>query len=96
MKQARRTASMNDRWRRRLRASKALGLKDVPGIVRDVDDERLEVALIENIQRRPELIETASACRKLMNEFNLSQEDGRPCRGNRVPRSRYLKAPESA
>lgn len=62
---------------RRLRASKALGLKDVPAIVRDVDDqERLEVALIENIQREDlNPIETASAYRKLMDEFNLSQEE---------------------
>lgn len=61
---------------RRLRASKSIGLKEVPVIVRDVDDqEKLEVALIENIQRENlNPIETALAYRKLMDEFNLSQE----------------------
>lgn len=61
---------------RRLRASKAIGLDRVPVIVREVDDqERLEVALIENIQREDlNPIETALAYRKLMDEFNLSQE----------------------
>lgn len=61
---------------RRLRASKLIGLKEVPVIVRDVDDqEKLEVALIENIQRENlNPIETALAYRKLMDEFNLSQE----------------------
>jgi len=61
---------------RRLRASKAIGLDKVPVIVREVDDqERLEVALIENIQREDlNPIETALAYRKLMDEFNLNQE----------------------
>jgi ParB family transcriptional regulator, chromosome partitioning protein len=62
---------------RRLRSAKALGLGKVPVIVRRADDqEKLELALIENIQRENlNPVETAIAYRKLMDEFNLRQED---------------------
>ncbi|OGF27060.1 hypothetical protein A2303_04265 [Candidatus Falkowbacteria bacterium RIFOXYB2_FULL_47_14] len=63
---------------RRLRASKKAGLKDVPVIVREVKDERqkLEVALIENIQREDlNPIDLAVAYSRLVDEFHLTQED---------------------
>ena len=63
---------------RRLRASKMAGLKTVPVIVRDVDndDELLELALIENIQRTDlNPLEEAEAYRKLIDKFGLTQED---------------------
>ena len=71
---------------RRLRAAKIIGLEKVPAIVRDVDEqEKLEVALIENLQRENlNSIETALAYRKLIDEFNLTQEEV----GIRVGKSR--------
>jgi len=61
---------------RRLRAAKTLHLATVPVIVRDADEQqRLEVALIENLQRENlNPIETALAYRKLVDEFNLSHD----------------------
>lgn len=61
---------------RRLRASKKIGLETVPIIVREIDEQKkLEVALIENIQRESlNPIETAIAYQKLIDEFNLTQE----------------------
>jgi ParB family chromosome partitioning protein len=59
---------------RRLRAAKIAGLDAVPIILRSFDEqEKLELALIENLQRA-ELnpIETATAYRKLNDQFNLS------------------------
>lgn len=61
---------------RRLRAAKSLGLKEIPIIVRDVSDQdSLELALIENIQRE-ELnpIEEAHAYQHLMDKFQVTQE----------------------
>ena len=62
---------------RRLRASRMVGLEKIPAIIRDVkDQEKLEVALIENVQRESlNPIETAIAYRKLIDEFNLGQDD---------------------
>lgn len=62
---------------RRLRASTTLGLKTVPVIVRNAtDQEKLELALIENIQRADlNVIEEAIAYKALIDEFNLSQND---------------------
>lgn len=62
---------------RRLRASKLAGLTDVPVIVRDVDtQDRLELALIENIQRENlNPIEEALAYQQLVKEFTLTQEE---------------------
>jgi len=62
---------------RRLRAAKLAGLETVPVIVRSFDEqEKLELALIENIQRA-ELnpLELATAYRKLFDQFNLSLGD---------------------
>lgn len=62
---------------RRWRAAKVAGLKDVPVIVRDSkDQEKLEIALIENVQRVDlSPLETAVAIEKLHNEFKLSFGD---------------------
>ncbi|MFH0830781.1 MAG: ParB/RepB/Spo0J family partition protein, partial [Parcubacteria group bacterium] len=61
---------------RRLRAAELAGLKRVPVVVRQTDDlEKLEFALIENIQRQDlNPLEQAKALRRLLREFNLSQE----------------------
>ena len=60
---------------RRWRSAKKLELDTVPVIVRDADrQEKLEIALIENIQREDlNPIETAISYRKLVDEFNLTQ-----------------------
>jgi len=62
---------------RRLRAAKIIGLDKVPVIVRDAkEQEKLEISLIENIQRQDlNPVEQALAYRKLIDEFNLSQEE---------------------
>lgn len=62
---------------RRWRASRELGIEDIPAVVHDLDDQRmLEVALIENIQREDLTpIEKAKAYRRLMKEFDLTQEE---------------------
>jgi len=62
---------------RRLRASKIAGLKTVPVVVKEVinEDELLEFALIENIQRTDlNPLEEAEAYRKLIDHFGLTQE----------------------
>lgn len=61
---------------RRLRASKLLGLKQVPVLLREMtDEEAWAVALIENIQRQDlNAIEEAEAYRHLVEEFGMSQE----------------------
>lgn len=61
---------------RRLRAAKLAGLKEVPVIVREVSSQqKLELALIENLQRENlNPIEMARSVQQLAEEFNLSQE----------------------
>lgn len=63
---------------RRFRASQLAGLEKVPAIIKEamVDQTKLEVALIENIQRQ-ELnpIEEAQAYERLMKTFSLTQEE---------------------
>lgn len=61
---------------RRWRASQQAGLRRVPVVVKQIpDDKLLEIALVENIQRR-ELnpIEEANAYRKLIENIGLTQE----------------------
>lgn len=62
---------------RRLRASQIANLATVPTIVRSAtSQEKLEIALIENIQRQNlNPIEEAFAYARLMDEFNLTQEE---------------------
>ena len=61
---------------RRLRAANSLGLKEIPIIVRDVSDQdSLELALIENIQREGlNPIEEAHAYQHLIDKFQVTQE----------------------
>jgi ParB family chromosome partitioning protein len=62
---------------RRYRASRIAGLSTIPAIVRDFsDEERMEIALLENIQRedlRP--IEEAQAYSELMHLLGLNQQE---------------------
>jgi len=63
---------------RRLRAAKAAGLEKVPVVVRDYMEEqkKLELALIENIQRHNlDAIEEAHAYKLLVDNYNLTQEE---------------------
>jgi len=63
---------------RRLRAAKLAGRDEVPVVVMDRsgDQESLELALIENIQRHDlNPIEEAMAYSRLMEEFHLTQEE---------------------
>lgn len=61
---------------RRFRAAKLAGLAEVPVIVREVPDEQaLQLALIENIQRENlNPLEEAQAIRRLIDEFGFSHE----------------------
>ena len=61
---------------RRFRASRELGLKEVPVIVREASDKDvLEMALIENLQREGlNPIEEAQAYASLVDEFGLTHE----------------------
>lgn len=61
---------------RRFRASKRAGLKTVPAFIRETDDNNmLELALVENIQREDlDAIEVALSYQRLMEECNLTQE----------------------
>lgn len=61
---------------RRWRASKLLGLEEVPAIVMSLtNSEILEISLIENIQREDlNPIEEGKAYKKLIKDFNITQE----------------------
>jgi ParB family transcriptional regulator, chromosome partitioning protein len=62
---------------RRLRAARLAGLQKIPSIVRPATDtESIEIALIENLQRKDlNPIEEAKAYHRLMKEFGLTQEE---------------------
>jgi len=62
---------------RRFQASKLAGLKTIPAYVRTADDQQMiEMALIENIQRENlNAIEIALSYKRLMEECDLKQED---------------------
>lgn len=62
---------------RRWRAAKIAGVKEVPVIIKDYSDEEvMEIALIENIQREDlNPIEEAQAYRRLLQEYNLKQDE---------------------
>jgi ParB family chromosome partitioning protein len=60
---------------RRWRAAQKIGLKEVPVLVREVEDrDALEISLIENLQREDlNPIEEAEAFKRLTEEFHISQ-----------------------
>lgn len=62
---------------RRWRAALQIGLPRIPVVVREVNDQQmLELALIENIQREDlNPIEKAKAYQQLIRSFNLTQEE---------------------
>lgn len=62
---------------RRWRAAKMAGIKEVPVIIKDyTDEEVMEIALIENIQREDlNPIEEAQAYKRLLKEYNLKQDE---------------------
>lgn len=61
---------------RRFRASKLIGLETIPAYIRLANDqESLEMALVENIQRQDlDPIEIALSYQRLIDEINLTQE----------------------
>lgn len=61
---------------RRWRAAQLAGLTEIPSIVRSLTDQhRLEISLIENLQRRDlNPLETATAYMKLRDQFNMTLE----------------------
>jgi ParB family chromosome partitioning protein len=86
---------------RRLRAAEQAGLKQVPVFVREIsDEESLEFALVENIQRDDlSPLEEAAAFQRLIDEFGHTQEEiaervgkSRPAVANAL---RLLRLPES-
>lgn len=62
---------------RRVKASIMAGLKEIPAIVRDFNDqEMMEIALLENLQRENlTAIEEANAYKKLQENLNITQEE---------------------
>lgn len=62
---------------RRWRAARLAGLKEVPVVIKDYDDQQIvEIALIENIQREDlNPIEEANAYQRLIDEFSLTQDE---------------------
>lgn len=62
---------------RRLRASKLAGLKDIPAYIRKADDQQLlELALLENLQREDlNAMEIALSYKRMMEELNHTQEE---------------------
>lgn len=61
---------------RRWRCARLAGLDEIPAVVRSVEDqERLELALVENVQRRDlDAIEKAKGYRRLQESLGLTQE----------------------
>lgn len=62
---------------RRWRASRMIGLKKIPAIIKDYNDKQMmETALIENLQREDlNSLEEAQAYQRMMEEFDMTQED---------------------
>jgi len=62
---------------RRVRASKLAGLTTIPAIIRQFsDDQMMEIALLENLQRENlSSIEEANAYRTMIDKLNLTQDD---------------------
>lgn len=62
---------------RRVKASKIAGLDEIPAILRDFDDnEMMEIALLENLQRENlNALEEAQAYKKLINKLAITQDE---------------------
>ncbi|TMW72012.1 ParB/RepB/Spo0J family partition protein [Alteribacter natronophilus] len=62
---------------RRFRASKAAGLREIPAVVRELsEDEMMEIALIENLQREDlNALEEARAYQKLLEHLQVTQDE---------------------
>jgi len=62
---------------RRVRAARMAGLETIPAVIKDLsDNQMLEVALVENIQRQDlNAIEKAVAIRRIIDELELTQEE---------------------
>ncbi|HEY7701195.1 MAG TPA: ParB/RepB/Spo0J family partition protein [Candidatus Limnocylindrales bacterium] len=62
---------------RRVRAASAAGLERIPAVVRELDDRsRLELALVENLQREDlDPIEAADGFRRLIDDFGFTHEE---------------------
>lgn len=62
---------------RRVRAAAAAGLERIPAVVRELDDRsRLELALVENLQREDlDPIEAADGFRRLIDDFGFTHEE---------------------
>ena len=62
---------------RRFRASKLAGLEKIPAIIRDFTDEQMmEIALLENLQRENlNVIEEAIAYKSMIEHLNLTQDE---------------------
>ena len=62
---------------RRVRASKMVGLKEIPAIIRNLDDEQMmEIALLENLQRENlSAIEEAIAYDSMIKKLNITQDE---------------------
>lgn len=87
---------------RRFRAASRAGLSKIPALVRTLTDQhKLELSLIENLQRRDlNVLETATAYLKLRDQFNLTLEQiGKRVGGKAVSSIsntlRLLRLPES-
>jgi ParB family chromosome partitioning protein len=79
---------------RRFQASKLAGLKAIPAYIRSADDQQmLEMALIENIQRENlNAIEIALSYQRLITECSLKQEElGERVGKNRTTVTNYLR-----
>ncbi len=79
---------------RRLRASKLAGLVEIPAYVRTANDQQmLEMALIENIQRENlNAIEVALSFQRMIDEVGLKQEElGERVSKNRTTVTNYLR-----
>ncbi len=79
---------------RRLRASKLAGLTEIPAYVRSANDQQmLEMALIENIQREDlNAIEVALSFQRMIDECNLKQDElGSRVSKNRSTVTNYLR-----
>lgn len=61
---------------RRWKAAKSIGIKEVPAVIMELTEKQvLEISLIENIQREDlNSIEEATAYKKLISDFSLTQE----------------------